>query len=99
MAYFCLKKCKMNTEQVHTIRGTVYLAVYSHKHGEDYSVHATFKGAQNWFAEIVKEWRDQFITDRSDPWFGESIENLVESWDQVTGQLEFFNIHELELQK
>jgi hypothetical protein len=86
-------------ETVFEVRGTVCLAEYGHKHGNDYSVHTTHEGAQNWFREIVADWKADFILEEDDPWYDSTIDELVESWSEVTGQTEFFNIHELELQK
>jgi len=86
-------------ETVFKVRGAVHLAEYSHKHGNDYSVHTTYEGAQNWFREIVADWKTDFILEEDDPWYDSTIDELIESWDEVTGQTEFFNIHELELQK
>ena len=82
------------------IRGTVYLAEYEHKHGNDYSVHTTQEGAQNWFRDIVSDWKSEFLdADDEYPYNEFSLDELIESWGEVTGHTEFFNIHELELQK
>jgi len=82
------------------IRGTVYLAEYEHNHGSDYSVHTTQEGAQNWFRDIVFDWKSECLDpDDEDPYNEFSLDELIESWGEVTGHTEFFNIHELELQK
>lgn len=87
------------TEAVFKVRGIVYLAEYSHKHGADHSVHTTREGAENWFREIVADWKTEFILEEDDPWYKSTIDELVDSWHEITGDTEFFDIHELELQK
>jgi len=87
-------------ESVFKVRGTVYLAEYEHKHGSDYSVHTTQEGAQSWFRDIVFDWKSECLDpDDEDPYNEFSLDELIESWGEVTGHTEFFNIHELELQK
>jgi hypothetical protein len=85
-------------ESVHKVRGAIHLAEYSHKHGVDYSVHITQEGAKDWFRDIVSEWKSEFI-EEGDPFYLFTTDELVSYWPEVTGQSEFFNIHELELQK
>ena len=87
-------------EAVFRIRGTVYLAEYEHGDGADYSVHTTYDGAQNWFRDIVSNWKAEFLDqDDEDPYNKYSLDDLIDAWGEVTGHTEFFNIHELELQK
>ena len=85
-------------EMVFKVRGTVYLAEYSHKHGIDHSVHTTNEGAKNWLRDIVDQWKTEWLDD-DDPFADYSLEDLIDCWDEVTGNTEFFNIHELEMQK
>ena len=88
------------SEEVHFVRGTLYLAEWSHKHGIDHSIHTTHEGAQSWFKEIIVDWKISNIhTDEEDPYCDHSFDQLIESWDEITGCTEFFNIHELELNK
>jgi hypothetical protein len=87
-------------EAVFKVRGTVYLAEYEHKHGNDHSIHTTHEGAQNYFRDIVSDWKAEFLDeDDSDPYNEYSLDELIESWGEITGHTEFFNIYELELQK
>ena len=90
----------MPIEHVWKIRGSVYLAEYSHKHGNDYSIHTTQEGAHNWFREIVSDWKSECLDpDDEDPYNEYSLDELIESWSEVMGHTEFFEIYELELQK
>ena len=91
----------MLTEQVFTVRGVVYLAKYSHKHGDDFSIHTTFEGAQAWFLSIVSDFMSEscLAVDEDDYWHGKSPEEMFQHWDDVTGGSEYFDIIELELQK
>jgi len=87
-------------ESVFKVRGTVYLAEYEHKHGNDYSIHTTHEGAQTWFRDIVRDWKSEFFDpDGEEPYNEYSIDDLIDCWGEVTGHTEFFNIHELELQE
>lgn len=86
-------------EQVFTVRGTLYLAKYSHKHGDDFSIHTTFEGAQGWFLNIVSDFMNDFVTDEDDYWHGKSPEEMLQHWDDITGGLEYFDIIELELRE
>jgi len=87
-------------ERVFKVRGSIFLAEYNHKHGDDYSVHTTEEGAQNWFRGIVSDWKEEFIdSGDEDPYNDYSLDDLIDCWGDVTGHTEFFNIHELELQK
>jgi len=94
------------SERVSSVRGSVYLAAYEHKHGTDYSIHTTSKGAEKWFLGIVEEWRGEFRPSDamlaimgSDPWEDATLEELVENWTEVSGETEFFNIIEVELEE
>jgi hypothetical protein len=84
-------------EDVVKVRGQVYLATYEHKHGIDYSIHTTADGAKKWFLSIVSDFIEDFVVDEDDYWHGKSPEEMLEHWDDVTGNLEYFNIIELEL--
>ena len=87
-------------ETVFRVRGTVYLAQYSHRRGDDHSVHATHEGAQNWFKEIISDWKTNHLhIDEEDPYCDYSLDEMVKSWGEISGGDEHFDIHELELQK
>ena len=87
-------------EYAFNVRGAIYLAEYSHKHGNDYSIHTTQDGAQDWFKEIAADWKENHLhIDEEDPYYDYSLDEMVESLGEISGGTEFFDIHELELQK
>jgi hypothetical protein len=85
-------------EQAHRIRGTLYLATYEHKHGIDYSIHATHEGAKTWANSVAEDWRDDYV-DSGTPEEAMSSSELADNWGDLTGGTEWLNIIELELQK
>jgi len=90
----------MSREIVHNVRGPVYLAEYSHKHGSDFSVHTTYEGAQEYLKTIVADFKDDFIPGFGNESYKDSgLDELVERWTDITGSTEWLNITELELQK
>jgi hypothetical protein len=71
---------------------TVYVVVYDHKHGQDFSVHKSIEGAREKRAQMMREnlaeWNDyDNIPD------GE----LHLHWPELSGYTEFFSIEGLEL--
>ena len=84
-------------EATFKIRGSVYLATYEHRHGMDYSIHTTADGAKQWFLSLVSDFIDNFVVDEDDYWYGKPPEEMLEHWEDVTGNLEYFDIIELEL--
>ena len=88
----------MAKEQVHKVRGTLYLATYEHKHGTDYSLHTTHEGAKKWVDAVAEDWRGSFV-DTGTPEEAMTSSELAEDWHNVSAGTEWLNIIELELQK
>ena len=84
-------------EKTFKLRGSIYLAVYEHKHGSDYSVHKTEDGATGYVHNCINEFRDSFI-DRGDHYWNASTEELADNWWDITGGCESFNVLEINME-
>ncbi len=85
----------------------VYLALYTHRHGLDHSVHKTREGALRCIAGWAKQWFDEFAdfgdadakqvvrTAIDDP---TKHEDLLGNWDSYTGLSETFDVTMMNLE-
>tara|TARA_Y100001963_G_C6462059_1_gene300592 strand:+ start:292 stop:537 length:246 start_codon:yes stop_codon:yes gene_type:complete len=71
----------------------VFLLVYSHKHGHDYSIYKSYSAALLAAEVIVSEYRDEFV-----PGSTEADKSLRSEWFAVTGGAEELEIFELDVQ-
>ena len=68
---------------------------YEHKFGTDIFAYDTMVGAEKGMLKLVEEWKDEFITHHDDPWYNSSLEEIAESWTEVTGESESLYIEEI----
>jgi len=71
----------------------IYLLIYTHKHGADYSVHRSQKGAQHAAEEIAAEYREDYA-----PGSMKSNADLVSEWWELTDGDEDLGIERLAIQ-
>ena len=75
---------------------TIFLAQWSHKHGQDISAHKTEKGAFDqcvgWMRECLGEWYAPDDEDH-DYYSNMSDEDLFASWTDITDDRVLFAIH------
>ena len=84
-------------EKTFKLRGSIFLAIYDHKHGSDYSIHKTKDGATDFVHSCVDEYRDSFV-DRNDHHWNSSTEELADNWHQITGGCESFDVLEINME-